>query len=119
MGPLKTAQQSKELFKHDLILAKFIFFLIILAEIKLRLNGSLDRRAVLSDPMAFNPIYLHKYFHIFIYFIHQVIAYFSKYAAQAIATLFGTVTSKSSPLLLLYSHKVVSSRHSLAQSYHH
>jgi len=37
--------------------------------------------------MAFDPIYLHKYFHIFIYFIHQVIAYFSKHAARAIATL--------------------------------
>jgi len=51
------------------------------------LNGSLDRRAVLSGPMAFDPIHLHKYFHICIYFIHQVIACFSKYTARAIATL--------------------------------
>jgi len=88
MGSLKTARGSNEPFKHNLILAKIIFFLMILAEIKLRLNGSLDPRAVLSDPMAFDPIYLHKYFHIFIYFIHQVIAYFSKHVARAIATLF-------------------------------
>src|SRR6266705_5814092 len=87
MGSLKTARGSNEPFKRNLILAKIIFFLTILAEIKLRLNSSLDPRAVLSDPMAFDPIYLHKYFHIFIYFIHQVIAYFSKHAARAIATL--------------------------------
>jgi len=37
--------------------------------------------------MAFDPIHLHKYFHICIYFIHQVIACFSKHAARAIATL--------------------------------
>src|SRR5260221_5210240 len=37
--------------------------------------------------MAFHPIYSHKYFHISIYFIHQVIADFSKHVAQAIATL--------------------------------
>jgi len=87
MGPLKTARQSKELFKHDLILAKFIFVLINLAKIKSCLNSSLDCRAVLSGPMAFDPIHSHKYFHICIYFIHQVITYFSKYAARAIATL--------------------------------
>src|SRR6266581_8877034 len=91
MGTLKTAGGCNEPFKRNLILAKIIFFLTILAEIKLRLNGSLDPRAVLSDPMAFDPIYLHKYFHIFIYFIHQVIAYFSKHAAQAIATLVSRV----------------------------
>src|SRR5712691_11394474 len=87
MGPLKTARRSKEPFKHDLILAKFIFFLMNLAKIKSCLNGSLDRRAVLSGPMAFDPIHLHKYFHICIYFIHQVIACFEKHAARAIATL--------------------------------
>src|SRR6266704_6062689 len=87
MGSLKTARGSNEPFKRNLILAKIIFFLTILAKIKLRLNGSLDPRAVLSDPIAFDPIYLHKYFHIFIYFIHQVIAYFSQHVAQAIATL--------------------------------
>ena len=81
MGPLKTARQSNDLFKHDLILAKFIFFLMNLAKIKSCLNGSLDRRAVLSGPMAFDPIHLHKYFHICIYFIHQVITCFSKHAA--------------------------------------
>jgi len=58
-----------------------------LAKIKSCLNGSSDRRAVLSGPMAFDPIHLHKYFHICIYFIHQVIACFSKHVAQAIATL--------------------------------
>src|SRR5712691_3198406 len=89
MGPLKTAGRSNELFKNDLILAKFIFFLMHLAKIKSFLNGSLDRPAVLSGPMAFDPIYSHKYFHIFIYFIHQVIADFSKHAARAIATLVG------------------------------
>src|SRR6266567_2437667 len=94
MGSLKTARGSNEPFKRNLILAKIIFFLTILAEIKLRLNGSLDPRAVLSDPMAFDPIYLHKYFHIFIYFIHQVIAYFSKHAARAIATLRRTDTRR-------------------------
>jgi len=87
MGSLKTARRSNKLFKRNLISAKIVKKKMILAKIKLRLNGLLDRRAVLSDPMAFNPIYLHKYFHIFIYFIHQVIAYFSKYAARAIATL--------------------------------
>src|SRR5712691_8491332 len=87
MGSLKTARGSNEPFKRNLISAKIVFFLMILAEIKLSLNGSLDPRAVLSDPMAFDLIYLHKYFHICIYFIHQVIAYFSKHAAQAIATL--------------------------------
>src|SRR5712691_6250357 len=87
MGPLKTAGRSNEPFKNDLILAKFIFFLIHLAKIKSFLNSSLDRPAVLSGPMAFHPIYSHKYFHIFIYFIHQVIADFSKHAARAIATL--------------------------------
>jgi len=61
--------------------------LMNLAKIKSCLNGFLDRRAVLSGPMAFGPIHLHKYFHICIYFIHQVIACFSKHAAQAIATL--------------------------------
>jgi len=39
--------------------------------------------------MAFDPIHSHKYFHICIYFIHQVIACFSKHAARAIATLHG------------------------------
>src|SRR6267378_3394995 len=87
MGPLKTAGRSNEPFKNDLILAKFIFFLIHLAKIKSFLNGSLDRPAVLSGPMAFHPIYSPKYFHIIIYFTHQVIAGFSKHAAQAIATL--------------------------------
>src|SRR6266581_963258 len=87
MGPLKTARRSKEPFKHDLILAKFIFFLMNLAKIKSCLNGSLDRRAVLSGPMAFDPIHSHKYFHICIYFIHQVITCFSKHVARAIATL--------------------------------
>jgi len=81
MGSLKTAQQSNEPFKHHLILAKIIKKKMILAKIKLRLNGLLDRRAVLSDSMAFDPIYLHKYFHSFIYFIHQVITYFSKHVA--------------------------------------
>src|SRR5260221_10127441 len=41
--------------------------------------------------MAFDPIYSHKYFHICIYFIHQVIADFSKHAARAIATLHNSV----------------------------
>src|SRR6266581_8006836 len=87
MGPLKTARRYKEPFKYDLILVKFIFFLMNLAKIKSCLNGSSDRRAVLSGPMAFDPIHSHKYFHICIYFIHQVIACFSKHAARAIATL--------------------------------
>src|SRR6266704_7046594 len=87
MGPLKTARRSDDLFKHDLILAKFIKKKINLAKIKSCLNGSLDRRAVLSGPMAFDPIHSHKYFHICIYFIHQVITCFSKHAARAIATL--------------------------------
>src|SRR5712691_11806273 len=87
MGPLKTAGRSNEPFKNDLILVKSIFFLMHLAKIKSFLNGSLDRPAVLSGPMAFDPIYSHKYFHICIYFIHQVITDFSKHAAQAIATL--------------------------------
>jgi len=77
----KTAQRSDDLFRHDLILAKFIFFLINLAKIKSCLNGSLDCQAILSGPMAFDPIHLHKYFHICIYFIHQVITCFSKHAA--------------------------------------
>jgi len=68
-------------------LAKFIKKKTNLAKIKSCLNGSLDRRAVLSGPMAFDPIHLYKYFHICIYFIHQVIACFSKHAARAIATL--------------------------------
>ena len=89
MGPLKTAGRSNELFKNDLILAKCVKKKMHLAKIKSFLNGSLDRPAVLSGPMAFHPIYSHKYFHIFIYFIHQVIADFSKHAAQAIATLVG------------------------------
>src|SRR5260221_10374868 len=87
MGPLKSVGLTNEPFKNDLILAKSIFFLIHLAKIKSFLNGSLDRPAVLSGPMAFDPIYSRKYCHIFIYFIHQVITDFSKYAAQAIATL--------------------------------
>src|SRR5712691_6832860 len=87
MGPLEMAGRSNEPFKNDLILAKFIFFLINLAKIKSCLNGLLDRPAVLSGPMAFDPIYSHKYFHICIYFIHQVIADFSKHVARAIATL--------------------------------
>src|SRR6266705_2550401 len=87
MGPLKTARRSKKTFKHDLILAKFIFFLMNLAKIKSCLNSSLDRRAILSGPMAFDPIHLHKYFHICIYFIHQFITCFSKHAARATATL--------------------------------
>src|SRR6266581_7240261 len=91
MGPLKTARRSKEPFKHDLILAKFIKKKMNLAKIKSCLNGSSDRRAVLSGPMAFDPIHLHKYFHICIYFIHQVIACFSKHAARAIATLYQPV----------------------------
>ena len=41
--------------------------------------------------MAFDPIHSHKYFHICIYFIHQVITCFSKHAAQAIATLAPTL----------------------------
>src|SRR5712691_3487212 len=97
MGSLKTARGSNEPFKLNLISAKIIKKKTILAEIKLRLNGSLDLRAVLSDPMAFDPIYLHKYFHIFIYFIHQVIAYFSKHAARAIATLCDSITSLGFP----------------------
>src|SRR5712691_6795126 len=87
MGPLKTAGRSNEPFKNDLILAKCIKKKMNLAKIKSFLNDSLDRRAVLSGPMAFDLIYSHKYFHIFIYFIHQVIADFSKHAARAIATL--------------------------------
>src|SRR5712691_7454681 len=87
MGPLKTAGRSNELFKNDLILAKCIKKKMNLAKIKSFLNGSLDRPAVLSGPMAFHPIYSHKYFHIFIYCIHQVIADFSKHVARAIATL--------------------------------
>src|SRR5258707_15572563 len=87
MGPLKTAGRSNEPFKNDLILAKSIFFLMHLAKIKSFLNSSLDRPAVLSGPMAFHPIYSHKYFHSFIYFIHQVIPDFSKHVARAIAKL--------------------------------
>src|SRR5882672_11335538 len=87
MGPLKTAGRSNEPFKNDLILAKCIKKKMNLAKIKSFLNSSLDRPAVLSGPMAFHPIYSHKYFHIFIFFIHQVIADFSKHAARAIATL--------------------------------
>src|SRR6266850_740267 len=87
MGPLKTAGRSNEPFKNDLILAKSIKKMIDLAKIKSFLNGSLDRPAVLSGPMAFHPIYSHKYFHIFIFFIHQAIADFSKHVARAIATL--------------------------------
>jgi len=90
MGSLKMARGSNEPFKRNLISAKIVKKKMILAKIKLRLNGLLDPRAVLSDPMAFDPIYLHKYIHIFIYFIHQVITYFSKHAARAIATLLGT-----------------------------
>src|SRR6266567_1346739 len=115
MGSLKMARGSNELFKRNLILAKIIFFLTILAEIKLRLNGSLDPQAVLSDPMAFDPIYLHKYFHIFIYFIHQVIAYFSKHVAQAIATLLeateaGTYQDMESKAREIHSHPGKSKR---------
>src|SRR5260221_14404169 len=87
MGQLKTARLSNELIKNDLILAKYIKKKMNLAKIKSFLNGLLDRPAVLSGPMAFDLIYSHKYFHIFIYFIHQVIADFSKHAARAIATL--------------------------------
>ena len=87
MGPLKTAGRSNEPFKNDLILAKCIKKKMNLAKIKSCLNSSLDHPAILSGPMAFHPIYSHKYFHIFIYFIHQVIAGFSKHVAQAIATL--------------------------------
>src|SRR5260221_12187819 len=87
MGPLKTAGRSNELFKNDLILAKCVKKKMHLAKIKFFFNGSLDRPAVLSGPMAFDPIYSHKYFHIFIFFIHQVIADFSKHVARAIATL--------------------------------
>src|SRR5712691_2101647 len=93
MGQLKKALRSDDPFKNDLILAKFIFFLMNLAKIKSCLNSSLDRRAVLSGPMAFDPIHLHKYFHICIYFIHQVIACFSKHAARAIATLLSMNTT--------------------------
>src|SRR6266581_7277480 len=99
MGSLKTARGSNEPFKRNLISAKIVKKKLILAKIKLRLNGSLDPRAVLSDPMAFNPIYLHKYFHIFIYFIHQVIAYFSKHVARAIATLPSTMLGTKVPHL--------------------
>src|SRR5258707_15056207 len=87
MGPIKTPGRYNETFNNDLILAKCIKKKMNLAKIKLFLNCLLDRPAVLSGPMAFDPIYSHKYFHICIYFIHQVIADFSKHAAQAIATL--------------------------------
>src|SRR6266581_6416228 len=87
MGTFKTAGRSEKTLKHNLILAKLIKKKMNLAKIKSCLNGSSDRRAVLSGPMAFDPIHLHKYFHICIYFIHQVIACFSKHAARAIATL--------------------------------
>src|SRR5260221_13006017 len=96
MGPLKTAGRSNEPFKNDLILAKCIKKKINLAKIKSFLNSSLDRPAVLSGPMAFHPIYSHKYFHICIYFIHQVIADFSKHVARAIATLGGATTTSVS-----------------------
>jgi len=43
--------------------------LTILAEIKLRLNSLLDRRAVLSDPMAFDPIYINIFIFLYILFI--------------------------------------------------
>ena len=43
MGPLKMAWQSKEPFKHDLILAKFIKKKMNLAKIKSCLNRSSDR----------------------------------------------------------------------------
>src|SRR5882672_6136479 len=87
MGPLKTAGRSNEPLKNYLFFYTSIFFLMYLAKIKSFLNGSVDRPAVLSGPMAFDPIYSRKYFHIFIYFIHHVITDFSKYAARAIATL--------------------------------
>src|SRR6266705_501677 len=105
MGPLKTARRSKELFKHDLILSKLIKKNMNLAKIKSCLNGSSDRRAVLSGPMAFDPIHLHKYFHICIYFIHQVIACFSKHAARAIATLVGNHAHSRKKPKGLYSTK--------------
>src|SRR6266581_1967899 len=107
MGSLKTARGSNEPFKRNLISAKIVKKKIILAEIKLHLNSSLDPRAVLSDPMAFDPIYLHKYFHICIYFIHQVIAYFSKHAARAIATLPWYYQNAPTyfPLLLVAEHE--------------
>ena len=70
MGSLKTARRSNEPFKRNLILAKIIFFLMILAKIKLRLNGSLDRRAVLSDPMAsIQSIYINIFIFLYILFI--------------------------------------------------
>src|SRR5712691_3049118 len=97
MGSLKTARGSNEPFKRNLILAKIVKKKMILVKIKLRLNESLDPRNVLSYSMAFDPIYLHKYFHIFIYFIHQVIAYFSKHAARAIATLCDSIPSLGFP----------------------
>jgi hypothetical protein len=51
------------------------------------LNGWLDCLVALSDPSAFDLFYLHKYFHIFIYFFQQGITDFSKQAAPAAATL--------------------------------
>src|SRR5260221_9447649 len=101
MEPLKTVGRINDPFKNDLILAKCIKKKIDLAKIKSFLNSSLDRRAILSGPMAFDPIYSHKYFHIFIYFIHQVITDFSKHAAQAITTLVNTYTNS---ILNLYIH---------------
>src|SRR5260221_5247978 len=61
--------------------------MIDLAKIKAFLSSPWNRPAVLSGHMAFHTIYSHKYFHICIYFIHQVITDFSKHAARAIATL--------------------------------
>jgi len=51
------------------------------------LNGWSDYKVVLSDPTAFDLIYLPLYFHICHYFIRFSITDFSKTSAQAVATL--------------------------------
>jgi len=59
------------------------------------LNGWSDYKVVLSDPTAFDLIYLPLYFHIFRYFIQFSITDFSKTSARAVATLLLPQNKKS------------------------